>query len=105
MSETGPPINTRSIKDLTVPELKEEIERSDLIKELQALQQETGQIEAPKPFWKSKTLVTNVAIGLTYFFANPESFGITPEVALKLTAMVNIGLRMVTGSGLSMKLK
>ena len=58
-----------------------------------------------KPFWKSKTILFNVAAGLAMFFLNMEAVGAAPELVAVGAAGVNLVLRAITKGPVGVKEK
>jgi len=56
-----------------------------------------------KPFWKSKTVLFNVAAGLAMFFLNMETVGAAPELVAVGAAGVNLILRAITKEPIGVK--
>lgn len=49
-----------------------------------------------KPFWKSKTILVNVAAGVVLYFIQMPEVGAAPELSALVLAGVNLVLRAVT---------
>lgn len=58
-----------------------------------------------KPFWKSKTVLFNVATGLVMVFLNMEAVGAAPELVAVGAAGVNLVLRAITKEPVGIKAK
>jgi len=56
-----------------------------------------------KPFWKSKTILFNVAAGLVMFFLKMETVGAAPELVAVGAAAVNVVLRAITKEPVGIK--
>ena len=56
-----------------------------------------------KPFWKSKTILVNVAAGVVLYFVQMPEVGAAPELGAIVLAGVNLILRAVTKEPVGVK--
>ena len=56
-----------------------------------------------KPFWKSKTILVNVAAGVVLYFIQMPEVGAAPELSALILAGVNLVLRAVTEGPIGVK--
>ena len=58
-----------------------------------------------KPFWKSKTILFNVAAACVLYFVNLAEVGAAPELVAVAAAGVNLVLRAITKEPVGIKAK